>query len=585
LKCTFDPEVASKAWRPPATLFQPYRVGLEWFCARGALASVLLFVAKRMQSLKTVKFNLLRPSAHPSSPAREGSLPRNILRCVAFAAAVLVFIFTSQAADTPRKVDGNRLVYLDDPGNPFYPNLQFPKLTTPQWIGEPGVEAVVVLAIDDMVETKKYEAFLRPILNRLKQIDGRAPLSIMTCRIEPQDPQLQSWLKDGLSVEVHTLTYPCPLLANGDFGSARKTVQDCIDLISQIPNNRPVAFRMPCCDSINSLSPRFFAEIFNDRTSQNNFLQIDSSVFNITTTNDSSLPREWVFDADGKEKFRKYLPFPAYSATIDDYPYPYVIGNVCWEFPCAVPSDWEAQNLHKSTNALTVADWKTLLDVVVRKQGVFNLVFHPHGWIRNEQIVELIDYAASKYGPKVKFLSFKEAAERLTNNLLDGQPLRAEDGSDNGARLIDLNNDGYIDVAIGNGNSLKTRVWDQPNKKWKDGSFPISLRDAGVCFGITQTNGFASMLVRDRTRAGGWQFDGTSWLEDKDFLKGLEANESPVFTRSSETGGSVRLRDIDNDGVCELLVANQSQNAIFQWAAEKKMWEPLPFGLPEGIIP
>ena len=35
----------------------------------------------------------------------------------------------------------------------------------------------------------------RPILERLKQIDGRAPVSIMTVSVEPHDPQLQAWLK------------------------------------------------------------------------------------------------------------------------------------------------------------------------------------------------------------------------------------------------------------------------------------------------------------------------------------------------------------------------------------------------------
>jgi len=53
-----------------------------------------------------------------------------------------------------------------------------------QWVGEDGVEAVVILAIDDMKETDKYEKFLRPILERLKQIDDRAPVSIMTCKID-----------------------------------------------------------------------------------------------------------------------------------------------------------------------------------------------------------------------------------------------------------------------------------------------------------------------------------------------------------------------------------------------------------------
>src|SRR5439155_1501607 len=184
----------------------------------------------------------------------------------------------------------------------------FPKLTTPQWVGEPGVEAVVILAIDDMREPQKYETVLRPILERLKQIDGRAPVSILCNVIEPSHPQLQAWLKEGLSLEVHTLVHPCPLLARSNFTAADETYHGCVDLLSRIPGNKPVAFRMPCCDSMNSPSPRFYAEIFNRANAAGQFLTIDSSVMCILTTNDTTLPRELVLDADGREKFRKYLP-------------------------------------------------------------------------------------------------------------------------------------------------------------------------------------------------------------------------------------------------------------------------------------
>src|SRR5262249_19712039 len=145
--------------------------------------------------------------------------------------------------------------------------------------------------------------------------------------------------------------------------------------------------------------------------------------------------------------------------TIEDYPYPYVFGRLCWEFPCAVPSDWEAQYYHGSNNPVTVRDWKAALDATVLKQGVFTMVFHPHGWIKNEQLVELIDYAVAKHGKKVKFLTFREALERLNKNLLSGQPLRKTDGRDNGVRLIDLDNDGFLDVVIGNDKVRQTRLW------------------------------------------------------------------------------------------------------------------------------
>ncbi len=58
-------------------------------------------------------------------------------------------VLSSTATAAPP--DGNRLAYLDEV-NPYYPHRDFPKLITPQWVGEPGVEAVVVLAIDDMRE-------------------------------------------------------------------------------------------------------------------------------------------------------------------------------------------------------------------------------------------------------------------------------------------------------------------------------------------------------------------------------------------------------------------------------------------------
>ena len=168
--------------------------------------------------------------------------------------------------------DGNRLAYLDEPWNPYYVSRTFPKLVTPQWVGEDGVEAVVVLAIDDMRDPKKYEAYLRPILERLIKVDGRAPVSIMTNSVDPADPLLQQWLKEGLSLETHTVDHPCPLLAKGDFAAAKSTYDRCVDLMGKVPGSAPVAFRMPCCDSLNTPSPRFFLEIFNRTTTGGKFL-------------------------------------------------------------------------------------------------------------------------------------------------------------------------------------------------------------------------------------------------------------------------------------------------------------------------
>src|SRR5262245_1288845 len=207
--------------------------------------------------------------------------------------AIRTFLLAALAAlaGPARAADGNRLAYLDE-NDPYYPSQRFPKLTTPQWVGEEGVEAVVTLGIDDMRGHEKWEAYLRPILNRLKQIDGRAPVSIMTCQIDPKDPHLQTWLKEGVSLETHTIDHPCPLLQKGDLPRAKDTFDRCVDLLSAVPGNRPVAFRVPCCDSLNTPSPRFYSEIFNKTTPKGHFLELDSSIFTVFNPDDPDLPRE-----------------------------------------------------------------------------------------------------------------------------------------------------------------------------------------------------------------------------------------------------------------------------------------------------
>ncbi len=457
--------------------------------------------------------------------------------------------------------DGNRLSYLDS-NEVWYPHKDFPKLITPQWVGEEGVECVVTLAIDDMRDTAKYEAYLRPILQRLKQIDGRAPVSIMTNSVKPDDPQLQTWLQEGLSLECHTADHPCPLLAGGSgvaglvpsppssgervrvrgpngvkpsnagdssitpdsalspphpnplppkaggegtgeqppnntrpstgLSKAKSTYDKCVDLMASIPNNKPVAFRTPCCDSLNTVSPRLFSEIINKTTPGGNFLQLDSSVFMLYTADDPSIPRELVTDPDGREKFRKYIPrgfnyggvtHNRFVNTIENYPYPYVIQRLCWEFPCMVPSDWSANHLHQPNNPDTVRDLKAALDITVLKQGVFNLVFHPHGWIKSEQVIELIDHAVAKHGKKVKFLNFRECVERLNKNVLDGQSLRDEKGNDNGVRLTtvqETRSEGkFQDVVQFNSKRSMTRVWSEDAQQWESSREYFAYRFEG----------------------------------------------------------------------------------------------------------
>ncbi len=486
----------------------------------------------------------------------------------------------------------NRLTYLDEPFAPFYPSQTFPKLTTPQWIGEEDVELVVTYGIDDMSGLPAYERYLRPILERLKRIDGRAPVSIFSNAPRPEDPLLQQWLKEGLTFEVHTLSHPCPILAQHSFTNAANTFHGCVDLLNTIPGNAPIAFRTPCCDSINSASPRVFAELLARTNARGQFLRMDSSVAMVFTTNDTSLPANRLLQTDGRERFRKYVPFPAFTTTIENYPYPYIHTGFLWEMPFVTPSDWQSQNVQGNASPTLLDDWKTALDLIALKQGTFNFVFHPALWSSPTQHVAFIDYAVENYGKKVKFLNYRETHDRLTQNLLDGQPLRAADGSDNGVRLLDLNQDGYLDVVIGNDAKQETRLWDPAHRRWINLGFPTRLstrqragsrgqEQTGARFG-TLEGGAVILLVRNDHESGAWRFAPSGWVSAPDLLRGLELDGQPVATSQQGLDRGCRLRDVDGDGDCELLVANESQNAVFAWNATTRSWTRKTYRLPGG---
>ena len=510
---------------------------------------------------------------------------QNLFKLILFTALV-AFRFSANAQQP-----ANRLNYLDG-GDPFYVGLNFPKLTTPQWVGEDGVDAVVTLGIDDMRDLSRYETFCRPILERLKEIDGRAPLSIFSNAITPTEPHLQKWLKEGVTLEVHTLNHPCPILGKRNFIPAKNTYHGSVDLLNNVENNMPVAFRTPCCDSQNTPSPRVFSELLMQNNSAGQFLEMDTSVFNIFTSEDKSLPRSLTIDNDGKSKFEKYVPFDSYVVTIKNYPYPYPVGNKIWEMPCMVPSDWEAQHLHGNSNPVTVEDWKAAIDATVIKQGVFNFVFHPHGWVSNSQMIDWIDHITKSHGKKVKFLNFKEARERLTKNLLGGQPLKNINGQDNGVRLLDLDNDGFMDVVIGNEHVQQTRLWNPKTQQWDISHFPIRIvqndlkgnsKETGAKFGILQPNGYASVFISNKSIKGIWHFNGNTWTQNNTNIRGLKLNKQMIQTSVNGQDNGIRLRDTNNDGICEIIISNFKDQGVFSWNKTQNKWIKLRFNLPKNV--
>jgi len=526
--------------------------------------------------------------------------------------ALFTVIWTTQAIPTigAEEQIGSRFTYLDE-REPYYPGLHFPKFTTPMWIGEDGVDAVVILSIDDMGRTpatvrytkppEEYERFLRPILERLKQIDGRAPVSIFTCEADLDDPRLQKLLREGLSMEVHTTQHPVPLLQSDEDTSADpeppetaiRNVLDSLANVSRIPGNKPVAFRMPGCDARNTISPRFFTEVFPLLTEDGHYLLADSSVFMFYTKQDATLRREWLLDSQGRDRFEKYLhaiPWcKHYANCIFNYPYPYVIDRMIWEFPVVVPGDAHGVHVHKRESPLTVADWKAALDITVHKKGVMTICFHPHGYIRSDQMVELVDYADREYGKRVKFLNYQEAYDCILKYALGGQPLRSGTGGDNGVRLLDVNSDGYLDVVISNAERRKTRIWRPASGQWETVPFPAvlvgserkrSARHNRARFFTATKDGHAGVVLATDAESSVWHFAGRQWHPSPIALPAQVAG-TPLRTSVDGVDRGIRFRDLDGDGLSDLILNNESQNAVFFASGDQRAWQLAPFALPK----
>ena len=474
--------------------------------------------------------------------------------------------------------DGNRLVHLDEPNNPWQFHQESAKLITPQWIGEEGVEAVLVLAIDDLAgDGQGFRNYLTPIIERLQEIDGRGPVSITCIRPDPAHANMQWFLKQGVSLETHTLTHPCPLLHGYDLKQASASYHGCVDLLSSIPNNQPVGFRFPCMDGQNTPSPRAYAEILNKVSAEGRFLSMSTSVGCVFTSGDPEVPKTiFAEDSGGAQRFARYM-MNGFVSYIENYPYPFVVGGKIWELPFVYPNDYTGNGLNGAQSATTIADFKAAVDATVAKQGCVSLCFHAGGWMLNTQMVDIVDHADRTYGRKVRFLNMREMHQRMVKHMLAGHPLRNAKGGDNGVRVFDIDGDGYMDVVIGNDKAQLSRIWDPKKQTWREVPFPIKVTPE-LRFGILDQSGFSSAVSTQGQGKNfrGWRFDGKEWVEDERLVAGLKF----AHTDGNGLDQGVRLRDLDGDGICELIVGGASQSTVYRRGDSR--WQNLPFGLPKG---
>ncbi|HSI61531.1 MAG TPA: PVC-type heme-binding CxxCH protein, partial [Candidatus Saccharimonadia bacterium] len=233
---------------------------------------------------------------------------------------------------------------------------------------------------------------------------------------------------------------------------------------------------------------------------------------------------------------------------------------------------------------------------IVQKKGMMNLCIHPHGWIQASQMVEFIQYAHEKYGSRVKFLSMRDAGEKLAKldiskhqqpsrkipetPLPDGVTIVNAQGRDNGVRFVDLNGDGYNDIVFSNAERYGVYVYNPTEKKnvdWRLGwTFVMREGKAG------DANSLPQIVRADGTNNGVWFKHGSMWVqnEDTDKLPGVvrrisyeELLKQPgPPPRSPEE--SLRALHVKKGFVAELVAQEPMvQDPIFiDWDEKGRMW-------------
>ncbi len=469
----------------------------------------------------------------------------------------LALVCSAGSIDAVWAGDANRLVELDGEtswtGRPGEP-----KLITPQWVGEAGIECVVLLGVEADGVLAEWEPVVRPIVERLKQINGRAPLSLFARDVEPGAQPLRAWLSDGVRVEVLL-----PAITERNVARWKARYDETIDRLTARLGTVPVACRIAGEIVTASPGPRFLGELFPLPTPGKNFLR-SVVVQSLSATE------------------------PGGVASVE--PFPRVAQRLCWVFP----------EVDQSA-AGGLSGWKQALDRSVQGRGVCPLVVRLPKGKSSAEVVEWIDYAAKTYGSRVLFLTVRDALERIDTHLLDGQPLRAANGQDNGVRLLDLNADGFLDVVIGSEKFGRTKVWQPGTEKagasgagtWSVCEFPTRFLqvdrhgrhyDAQVRFGIVQETGWPTVAVSTSSTRRAWDFVGDRWIPNVPLRILFRDKAERASTGELGVDLGLRFRDLDGDGVSEIVVGNPRTRAVYRYDRLAMSWRDTGWKPPAALL-
>ena len=203
-------------------------------------------------------------------------------------------------------------------------------------------------------------------------------------------------------------------------------------------------------------------------------------------------------------------------------------------------------------------------------------------WHGEPSIGQVVILDVSRVGGRIDLV--QEMLGRLNAGALPDHLLRRGAASASRFRMVDLNGDGMLDMVCERDGHRETRLWSAADKRWLTGRFPAAIGPAGVRWGVVRPDGVATILIRSVAAKGAWHLVEGQWVADHRLVSGLEIDGARVLTSIGDRDRGVRLRDLDRDGCCELIVGNPSQRAVFSWSEKQGVWRRLPFALPEGAF-
>lgn len=352
-------------------------------------------------------------------------------------------------------------------------------LTTPQWIGEKDVDLAVFLVGDDVhfldLVKPEFKAEMRASTEKTWTVFMQEPQQLAQVESSP--------LQFGLRMRPRQC---------GNFDSSSDFDTDDLkaidDALAQIPEPRPVAHRFPCLDWSSRVSGSLITRL-SGVSKLGNFIEADTSIVNFQNKHAASM-------------------FP--NATwIDDYPYPFVTGNhLLMEFPSG-PCDslycgWTGAECRRTFGEHWLSMWQAIVGHAFTRKGIVVFCCHLASEQKPspEKVTQFVKHVRTETDGRARFLTFKQAQQRMQEHMFFGQALRRSDGLDNGVRLLDLNQDGYMDVVVGNELVTKSGIWDAKASKWRRIKFPFKVviegKPTGIVLGYSSTGIAVAKLGKER---------------------------------------------------------------------------------------